>query len=92
MPTVTNDNIQLECKNASDKIADLAKILSNRIIGRQAKIISDFNGQPVGSSRKSLRGKIITIKAVSVDSWGCDLWDGNFEHCYIPSREVEFLD
>lgn len=33
-------------------------------VGRKVRIVSDFNGQPYGRSKKSLRGKILTINSV----------------------------
>jgi len=92
MATVTNNNIQKECKEASSRIADISKVISGRIVGRKAKIISNFNGQCVGHSKPSLKDKTITIKSILIDSRECYLWDGNYNHYFIPIGEVEFLD
>jgi len=37
------------------------------LVGRSAKIISDYNGQPYGRSAPSMRGRIKSIVAVHFD-------------------------
>ena len=38
--------------------------LDQLLVGRQAIIQSNYNGQPVGMSRKSRRGELVTIREV----------------------------
>lgn len=39
-------------------------------VGKKVRILSDFNGQPYGKSRKSLCGDVFTIGAVYLESTG----------------------
>jgi len=91
-PKFNNAEIQRECKVISEKIQSMHDRVSEMVVGRKARILSNFNGQACGRSKPSLKGKIITVKNVSIDSYGCQLWDGNYDHCFIPMDEVEFLD
>lgn len=90
-PKLTNSEIQRECKVYSEKIKSIRDKVSNMLVGRQARILSNFNGQACGQSKPSLKGKLITVKAISIDSYDCQLWDGNFDHVYIPIEQVEFF-
>jgi len=93
MTEFSNSEIQRECKNYSQRIQSIHDEVSAMIVGRQAKILSDYNGQPHGYSKKSLKGKVITIKYVLIDSFGCQVWDGDWNHnCYIPITEIEFIE
>lgn len=91
-PKFTNSEIQRECKVISEKIQSMHDRVSEMVVGRKAKILSNFNGQCFGHSKPSMKGKIITIKDVSIGSRDCQLWDGNFDHCFISMDEVEFLE
>jgi hypothetical protein len=91
-PKFNNSEIQRECKVYAEKIKVIRDKVSEMLIGRQARIISNFNGQPYGTSKPSLKGKVITVKAISIDSYGCQVWDGNFDHVYLLIDEVEFLE
>jgi len=88
-----NTEIQRECKTASFKITKIRNGLSEIMIGRKAKITSNYNGQSCGGrSKPSLKGKVITIKDVFIGSDSCQIWDGDINHCFIPVEEVEFID
>ncbi len=60
------------------------------LIGRKAKILSKFNDQQYGSSRKSLTGKVYSIKSIFYD-------EGNYLvkfdecDCYIHLDELEII-
>jgi len=92
MSKFDNGEIQRECKNYSDKIKVIHGMVSAMVVSRKAKVLSNFNGQMCGTSKPSMKGKIITIKQVHIDSLGCSLWDGNYDHCFIPIEEVEFIN
>jgi len=78
-------SITTKIKKANDQIRDL-------LIGKKAKIVSDFNGQPFGHSKNSLKGMTFTVKDVTVGSDCVHLWDGNYDHCCIGLGEVEFVE
>lgn len=51
-------------------LADLNSInmqIGCLLVGRRCIIQSEFNGQPFGRSRKSMRGKMVTIRSAIVD-------------------------
>lgn len=92
-PKFNNAEIQRECKIVSEKIQQMHNRVSEMLVGRKARIISDFNGQLHGTSKKSMQGSVITIKYISIDSNGCQVWNGDFgRNCFISVNEVEFLD
>lgn len=66
--------------------------LCEHLIGRKYRVLSNFNGQLYGSSKKPLTGKVFEIKLIAVDSGGISVWDGDYNHCYIDLSEVELLD
>jgi len=86
-----NTEIQRECKTASFKISRTQEYLSMMMVGRKVKILSDFNGQPYGTSKKSLKGKILTVKMVTANYADVQvLLEG--EKLFIPVEEVEFME
>ena len=61
--------------------------------GKRYKIISDFNGQPYGHSKPSLKGKVFVVRGVVVDEYeDVSVWNGNIDHCFINLDEVEFIE
>jgi len=60
------------------------------VVGRPVRILSDYNGQPYGRSRRSLRGETRTAEHVHVDSRGIYLFLRE-ERVSIPVEEVEWL-
>jgi len=61
-PKFNNAEIRRECKVISEKIQSMHNRVSEMLVGRKARIISDFNGQACGQSKPSLKGKVITVK------------------------------
>ena len=59
---------------------------------RRVKVTSDFNGQPHGRSKKSLKGEMFTVKRGFFDSFNgpCLFLDGI--SLSISIDDVEFLD
>jgi hypothetical protein len=51
-------------KDEEQIITDSIKRVKDHYIGKDIKIISDYNGQPYGSSKKSLKGTIHKIVKV----------------------------
>ena len=60
------------------------------VVGRPVRILSDYNGQPYGRSRRSLKGETKTAERVVVDSQGIYLFLRD-ERVSIPIDEVEWL-
>jgi hypothetical protein len=60
------------------------------VVGRPVRILSDYNGQPYGRSRRSLRGETKTAERVVIDSQGIYLFLRD-ERVSIPVDEVEWL-
>jgi hypothetical protein len=61
------------------------------LAGRNAKIISDYNGQPYGSSRKSMKGQVLAIEDVYFDMhWGISV---RLHECtlFIRLEEIELV-
>ena len=93
MPTkFDNSLIQRECKNYSSRIQRIHNEIVAMVVGRQARIISNYNGQCYGHSKKSMKGKVITIKHVLIDSNNCYVSDGTCGQPYLNINEVEFLE
>jgi len=92
MAQFTNSELKHEIVTYISKIKAIEVSVKEMLIGRQARIISDYNGQLYGHSKPSLRGKVITIKYASIDSLGCSVWDGDWNNrAYIGIDEIEFL-
>ena len=61
------------------------------VIGRPVRILSDYNGQPYGRSKRSLRGETRTAERVHIDPHhGISLFLRE-ERLSIPADEVEWL-
>jgi hypothetical protein len=78
--------LALQCKALHDEAQALCR-------GREAKVVSGFNGQEFGRSKPSLRGKTLVVESA------CLYGDGTFSFCTWDSRvnagfgpeDVEFL-
>jgi len=63
------------------------------LIGRRVRIISNYNGQPYGHSKKPLTGLEFVIEGVQVDTLsGINLRAPTGHRLYLGIEEVEFLD
>jgi len=61
------------------------------VIGRPVRILSDYNGQPYGRSKRSLRGETRTAERLVIDPHhGISLFLRD-ERLSIPVDEVEWL-
>jgi hypothetical protein len=60
------------------------------VIGRPVRILSDYNGQPYGRSKRSLKGETRTAERLHIDSHGIYLFLRD-ERVSIPADEVEWL-
>lgn len=87
---MTGSEITRELKTAVLKIAKINQDAKELIQGREMKILSDYNGQPYGSSKPSLKGKIFRVESVSIEGDGCQLLPKGM-YVYLPIEEVEIL-
>ena len=71
---------------------DLRMRASALVTGRPVRILSNYNGQPYGRSRKSMKGREMTVERVgSIDPhWGISLFLRG-ERVAIWEKEVEWL-
>jgi len=89
---MTDKDIKRELKRLKLD-ADILKLKADTlVIGRPVRILSDYNGQPYGKSRKSLKGTVMTVERVgTIDPhWGVSLFLRG-ERVAIREDEVEFL-
>src|ERR1700675_4293680 len=71
---------------------DLRMRATSLVIGRPVRILSDYNGQPYGRSKKSMKGREMTVERVgSIDPhWGISLFLRG-ERVAIWESEVEWI-
>lgn len=78
------ENFLVEAKAAHERLNALVK-------DKQVRIVSNYNGQPFGRSKRSLRGEIMTVTGAHIDPhWGVYLRLKG-ERCSILASEVEWL-
>lgn len=87
-------SIAEELRDANQAIRNIQEEARCRVVGKQVRIVSNFNGQPYGRSRRSLKGTIQTVNSLLLD--GHHIWlfleDGGRCWVGIGLKEVEFLD
>lgn len=66
---------------------DLAKTLKHR----KVRVISNFNGQAVGTSKPSLKGRVFTVIAAGPERHGVSLYLDYKHTTSVRASEVEFL-
>lgn len=78
-----------QMEQIKNKMADLSK----HLVGRKVRIIGNYNGQPWGTSRPSLKGKEFEIASICLSDWQtaslCLFLKG--ERVSIRPNNVEFL-
>lgn len=86
----TFNRVQDELMQALRKAQDASK----QFIGRKIRIISTYNGQPYGRSKKSLKGTIQIIKYVYVSDTCGLMVSIEKEDCNVllETTEWEFVD
>lgn len=76
---------------AKQKAFEMELELNTLVSGRPVKILSDWNGQPYGRSRRSMKGREMTVERAHVDAhWGVYLFLRG-ERVSIRAEEVEWL-
>ena len=80
-----------ELKVIDQASKDLEARLEALVVGRSVCIASDWNGQPWGRSRPSMRGQTMVVERARLDPhWGIFLFLKG-ERCSIRAKEVEWL-
>lgn len=51
-----------------------------------------YNGQPHGRSKPSLVGKEIVIVTATASERGIEVWDGDYDHCFLRLDQIKFRD
>jgi len=79
---------------ANQQVRDLHAQFRAELTGKKIRVVSKYNGQRVGRSRKPLTGRILTINNVAVDSgWPSHPAFGTEESgLYIGLDEIEFVE
>ncbi len=86
-------NISEKMRYALCDINEIIGGVSAQVAGKEVTILSNFNGQPHGRSRKSLKGSVQKVKRATYDGGSLWLWleDDGQCWCAIGVDEVEFL-
>lgn len=58
MPNTTMKQL----RTAMDRMADIQSQINVLLEGRQVRIVSGYNGQPLGSSKRAMTGQIHTVR------------------------------
>lgn len=87
----TNQEIMNKLKSIQAKIESLEQEANELVAGRKARIISDYNGQPYGHSKFSMKGKIIKINNIVFDGY-FTCFSGEGLRVGISFSDIEFID
>jgi hypothetical protein len=85
-------NLKEELSKLLKDQVDLHQKANALVVGRPVRILSEYNGQPYGRSRRSMKGREMTVESVaSIDPhWGINLFLRG-ERVSIREKEVEWL-
>ena len=82
------------CAQYMELMRFVCQSIDKALVGRLVRVTSDHNGQPYGRSRKSWKGQVCRIKAVSIDPMQGEMHlclEGHeYGECFIRANEVEF--
>jgi hypothetical protein len=91
---VSNGHIRSEVNKRLDSIRTLKAEIDWLLKDQRVKIVSNYNGQPFGSSHKPMTGQAATVKRISLSEW-----KGPIVHLFIDDQrcslnmeEIEFCD
>jgi len=85
------EKIKVIAKEITDFERKKQEEINNLIKGKKVIIVSNFNGQPFGTSKKSLKGRVFEIDSLSVQ-YG-DIWASLTEwfNGSLKDSDFEFL-
>lgn len=91
---MSDQDIRARLVLANQTVRDLHAQFRLELTGKKIRVVSKYNGQHVGRSRKPLTGRILTINNVALDSgWPSHPAFGtDEERLYIGLDEVEFVE
>jgi len=75
---------------ASVKIEGIVKAVNDAYQGKQFRIVSNYNAQPYGRSRKSKKGQILTVDSIGFDDARVHIFPKE-ERLALGLNEVEFI-
>jgi hypothetical protein len=88
---MNDKSIKRELLSVFSEVKALQLKVDALVVGRPVRIMSDYNGQPYGRTRRSLRGETRTAERVHIDPhWGFSLFLRG-ERLSIKVDEVEWL-
>lgn len=88
---MTDADIKRELLKINAEMDTLQLKLDTLVAGRKIRVLSNYNGQPYGRSRKSLHGQVLTVERGSFHGhWGISFATEE-ERLYINEKEVEWL-
>jgi hypothetical protein len=82
------DKLQIKLGNLHNTLIRTVGKIDDLLIGKEATILSDYNGQPFGRSRPSMKGKRIVIADVAVSHTEIEVRPRG-QRLYLPLAEVE---
>jgi hypothetical protein len=84
-------SLKAELLKAMQQVMEINQDAQEAIIGKKVRITSNYNGQPYGRSRPSLRGKIFTVSGVEIGARCTFLWLKD-QRLSIDLDDVEFVE
>lgn len=80
-------------RNQIAKIKAIQNDAKDFLMGREVKIISQYNGQLCGRSKKPMTGRRGKIEMVDIDGQDCHVWITGlvYGHPGLRLDEVEFI-
>ena len=84
---------QREIIKLQNKLHEIYKKSNSLVEGKKVKIINkNYNGQPYGSSKKSLLGRKFLIKYVVIDEYDIYLESDIDSYCSMRIEQIEFIE
>jgi hypothetical protein len=87
---LTNEQVQTMAGRDCGTVIAKEKKLNTLLRGRTARILSDYNGQPYGRSRKPMTGKDIEVAHVCLDRSGVTVLPKG-ERLYLHITDLRFV-
>jgi hypothetical protein len=76
---------------ASIRIHGIIEKVNAAYKGKKFKVISNYNGQPYGRSKKSMKGEILTVELIGFDNEKAYIFPEG-QRLSIGINEVEFME
>lgn len=81
-------------KSRAEEISRIEFNIKSAIVGRVVRVMSNYNGQPYGRSRKSLKGLEAKVHSAIVEFGKVYIWLEGYDvdYCALDIHEVLFVD